>query len=78
MTLVLRPVMSLSSADQSKSQSKLQRLRRELESKRIQNLKKIQDVFRKTAEDDLETLLAFVRSGKSSSPEPQEETVDTK
>ncbi len=41
---------------------KVQRLRRELESKRIQNLKKIQDVFRKTAEDDLETLLAFVRS----------------
>lgn len=55
-----------STEDQTKKRQflspKVQRLRRELESKRIQNLKKIQDVFRKTAEDDLETLLAFVRS----------------
>ena len=45
-----------------KKPSRVQRLRREIESKRIENLKKIQDVFRKTAEDDLETLLAFVRN----------------
>lgn len=50
---------------------KVQRLRRELESKRIQNLKKIQDVFRKTAEDDLETLLAFVRTKET--PEQEQE-----
>jgi hypothetical protein len=45
-----------------KKPTRVQRLRREIESKRIENLKKIQDVFRKTAEDDLETLLAFVRN----------------
>jgi len=60
---VVRPVVCSSS--QEKKQflpPKVQRLRRELESKRIQNFRKIQDVFRKTAEDDLEALLAFVRA----------------
>jgi len=53
------------SASQDKKQflpPRVQRLRRDMESKRIQNLKKIQDVFKQTVEDDLETLLAFVRS----------------
>lgn len=45
---------------------KVQRLRREMESKRIEKVKKIQDVIRETAEDDLESLLAFVRDKDSS------------
>jgi hypothetical protein len=57
-------VIRCTSQDQPapKKPTRVQRLRREIESKRIENLKKIQDVFRKTAEDDLETLLAFVRN----------------
>lgn len=42
-------------------QARLARIRREWEAKRIDNLKKVQDVIRKTAEDDLETMLAIVR-----------------
>jgi hypothetical protein len=43
-----------------------------MESKRIQNLKKIQDVFKQTVEDDLETLLAFVRSKEPEENVPKE------
>ena len=67
MYTVARPFVVRCNASQAPSQtqkkpSRVQRLRREIEAKRIENLKKIQDVFRKTAEDDLETLLAFVRN----------------
>jgi hypothetical protein len=62
-TAVVRPfVVRCDAQDTQKKPSRVQRLRREIESKRIENLKKIQDVFRKTAEDDLEILLAFVRN----------------
>lgn len=44
---------------------KVQRLRREMESKRIEKIKKVQDVIRETVEDDLEALLAFVRDKDS-------------
>lgn len=63
------------SASQDKKQflpPRVQRLRRDMESKRIQNLKKIQDVFKQTVEDDLETLLAFVRSKEPEENVPKE------
>ena len=65
MYTISRPFVVRCNAQEQPSQkkpSRVQRLRRDIESKRIENLKKIQDVFRKTAEDDLETLLAFVRN----------------
>lgn len=47
--------------DKKPALARVQRIRREWEAKRIDNLKQIQAVFRKTAEDDLETMLALVR-----------------
>lgn len=64
----LRPVMcsaSQSSDKKAEFQARMARLRREWEAKRIDNIKKIQDVVRKTAEDDLETVLAFVRDAEN-------------
>lgn len=63
--MMLTKSLVMCSASQDKKQilpPRVQRLRRDMESKRIQNLKKIQDVFKQTVEDDLETLLAFVRA----------------
>lgn len=60
----LRPVVCCASSNSDKKnelQVRLTRIRREWEAKRIDNLKKVQDVIRKTAEDDLETMLAIVR-----------------
>jgi hypothetical protein len=59
---VAKPIVMCSAEKKSFLPPNVQRLRRELESKRIQNLKKVQEAFKKTAEDDLETLLAFVRA----------------
>lgn len=58
----LRPVVVCSSTPSSDAnKTRIARIRREWEAKRIDNLKKIQDVVRKTAEDDLETMLAIIR-----------------